>query len=57
MEKYSTAILLTDEYHQELEMADRQEEANAAANAAAPDYVRRHMPVGIRLKTVDELLK
>jgi hypothetical protein len=57
MEKYSTAIVLTDEYHQELEMADQQwEEANAAANAAALDYVRRHMPVEIRLKTVDELV-
>ena len=49
MERYNTALMLTDEYQAEQDAAERKwEEDNAAANIEALKKIRRHMPVKIR---------
>jgi hypothetical protein len=49
MEKYTTALQLTDEWIEEQEELERQWEAkNASLNEEALRQVRRHMPVNVR---------
>ena len=56
MEKYNAAIVLTDEYQEELEAAEqRWEDSIVADNQVALLQLRRHMPVDVRRKTVDEI--
>jgi hypothetical protein len=49
MEKYNSALLLTDEYQAEQERLERKwEEDNAPGNLEALKKLRRHMPVEVR---------
>jgi hypothetical protein len=56
MQKYVTALMLTDEWAEEQAMAEQKWEADIHAdNVAALSKVRRHMPVHVRSMTEDEL--
>jgi hypothetical protein len=56
MEKYMTALMLTDEFIEEQkEMERRWEETNAPDNRMAWEQVLRHMPVNIRRMTTTDL--
>ena len=56
MERYNTALMLTEEYQAEQERVERQwEESNLPGNVAALKMLRRHMPVKIRHMSEAEL--
>jgi hypothetical protein len=56
MERFNTALMITEEYQAEIERAERQWEAdNEAANNEALKKLRRHMPVNIRHLSEAEL--
>lgn len=56
MEHYTAAMMLTDEYQDEIDRAEVEwEESNAIENEKALQQVRCNMPVAIRRKTVDEI--
>ena len=56
MERYNTALMLTDEYQKEQERIEQQwEDDNAADNLEALKKIRRHMPVKIRHMSEAEL--
>ena len=58
MEKYMSALELTDEYLQEqLSVEQEWDDANFAQNGAALQLVWRHMPVNIRHSSVDDWLE
>ena len=56
MERYNTALMLTEEYQAEIERQEREwEESNRADNEEALRKIRRHMPVKIRHMSEAEL--
>mmetsp|Transcript_15018 Transcript_15018/g.28687 ORF Transcript_15018/g.28687 Transcript_15018/m.28687 type:complete len:2096 (-) Transcript_15018:105-6392(-) len=56
MERYNTALMLTDEYQKEQDRIERKwEEDNAPGNLEALKKIRRHMPVKIRHMSEAEL--
>ncbi|OQR84803.1 hypothetical protein ACHHYP_12826 [Achlya hypogyna] len=56
MEKYNTALMLTDEYAAEQARKEREwEEENAEANEAAVKAIRRMMPVDVASKSEAQL--
>ncbi|CAB9498843.1 expressed unknown protein [Seminavis robusta] len=58
LEKYSTAMTASDEYHEELRQKEREwEEQHRTENRDALIKLRRHMPVNIRFLSEDALIK
>lgn len=56
MERYNTALMLTDEYQKEQDRLEQKwEDDNAADNLEALKKIRRHMPVKIRHMSEAEL--
>jgi len=56
MEKFMTALLLTDEFAEEQRLKEEEwESKNSMANHKALEAVRRHMPVDIRTLTPQQL--
>jgi hypothetical protein len=58
MQKYLSALLLTDEFAQEQrDAAEAWEQKHAEANQAALDAIRKHMPLDIRTLSQQQLLE
>lgn len=58
LEKYSTAMMASDEYHEEVRQKEAQwEEQHRAENKLALQKLRRHMPINVRFLSEDALVK
>jgi len=57
LEKYTTAMMASDEYHEEMRQAEAKwEESHRADNIEALKALRRHMPVNVRSLSEDALV-
>jgi hypothetical protein len=58
LEKYTTAMMASDEYHDEMRQQDAQwEEMHRDDNREALQKLRRHMPVNVRFLSEEALIK